>query len=807
MKKWLSVALICNLLIMGISSIGSNGDYVKAEENDNQEKVESITDLDQYENNDLIVVYKDNTMTEKKLTTQTVKIGDLSEEDTAETLTDNSVVVKLDNKEDLKEAIDTYSNNSSVAYVQPNYVYHTLTDVSITDTDYAKQWGMNNNGSFEYQEEVYSYTGTSRTGSGYTWDKTQIRAKQDIDVNAPEAWSRGVGDNQEVIVAIVDTGIKYDHTELMDSMWVNPNEYPGDGIDNDNNGYIDDIHGWNFYAASSGSSFGGVWPIWGGGSSSSTDSNGNNTYYNANSETEDAHATHCAGVVAAKADGTGVVGIAHQQNVKIMIIKALGGEDGSGTTESVVKGIEYAQNNGAAICNLSLGGDKDDATLREVIQNSDMLFCIAAGNGYDKTNYQGWDMDAASAVKEYPACYDFDNIITVANVQCDGELHYSSNYGENSVDIAAPGAAIYSTSTVNEEYEYMTGTSMAAPMVSGIAALLYSYDKNLSTDKNLSAQKVKDIILNSAKEDSSLKGKVACGGIVDAEAALESISSTMETPTALVTTTPTSSIATASPVVSGSVTPAVTSIPEKTETPVVSETPKVTQTPIVQTTPTAKPSIAPTILPVKTLAPETTVPVITIVPSSVPTETPLATETPSLGTATDTSVENAKIILKTNKKAKLIVYYLPEDATVTWKSANTAIATVTQEGVITAKAAGKTTISAILSTGTKLSCSIIVRPVTPSSVKAAQVHKKLKVRVRWGKLTGISGYEVLRATSKDGKYKVVKDVTKSGVIYYYDKNVTTKIYYYKVRAYKKLSDGSKIYSTLSSAYKVKVKKY
>lgn len=903
MKKWLSMVLICSMLVTGVST-GTSVNMVKAEENNSANAVEMITDLDEYENNDLIVVYKDKSMSEKKMTKKTVKICDSAEENAVDTLTDNSMIVKLDTREELEEAIEAYSNDASVAYVQPNYVYHKLENVTITDTDYKKQWGMNNDGTYTYDETVYVPSENSGWfwNGGYTQKKETITAKENIDINAPEVWKLGTGADREVVVAFVDTGIKYDHKELADNMWVNADEIEGDGIDNDNNGYIDDVHGWNFYAADA-AGFGKAWPGFGNGNNSS---NGNNTYYNANSQNEDSHSTHCAGIVAAQANGTGVVGIAHQQNVKLMTVKVLGGSEGSGTTESVIKGIQYAADNGANICNLSLGGEEDDQALRDVIKNnSNVLFCVAAGNG--GISNIGYDMDANGAVKEYPACYDFDNIITVANIRCNGELHYSSNYGSKSVDIAAPGAQIYSTSTVEKGYEYMTGTSMAAPMVSGVAALIYSYYDNVSI------YDVKDMILNYSRKSSSLEGKVACGGMVDAYGALMKKGTTWtEKPSIEPSVTPIitpSAAPTVSPTVTPSITPTIAPSITPTVTPSIKPTnnpygedydawldawlkelfgddyeeflgtpsavPTIIPTQTVQPTQTVKPTqtvqpaqtVKPTqaVQPIQTISPtqtaqptqtisptqtveptesavvtpiktptagpieritpsptklpiNTEIPIKTVTPiptnevskqpveTKKPIATPEGTSVPTLGTSTEDELDDTQIILKTNKKIKLVVHHISSTEKVTWKSTNKSVAAITKNGVVKAKKAGKTKIIATLSNGKKLSCTVIVQPVTPIGVKAKQVKKKLRIRIKWGKVTGITGYEVLRATSKNGRYKVIKDVTKTGTKYYIDKKVTRKTYYYKVRAYKKLSNGSKIYSNFSSVQKVKVKR-
>jgi subtilisin family serine protease len=201
---------------------------------------------------------------------------------------------------------------------------------------------------------------------------------------------------------------------------------------------------------------------------------------------------------------TGVTGlVGDTSHARIMSLKVLGGEDGEGTTADIIKAIEYAEANGASIVNLSLGGSYFDYALYQTMKNSDMLFVVAAGN-------DGTDSDQTPC---YPASFNLSNIIAVANLDCDGTLSDSSNYGASSVDIAAPGSYILSTTTDNS-YSYMTGTSMATPLVTA-AAMVYSYD----TDATLS--QVRQILLDSASEQSSLSGKVSSGGMLDVAAALE----------------------------------------------------------------------------------------------------------------------------------------------------------------------------------------------------------------------------------------------------------------------------------------------
>lgn len=536
--------------------------------------ITSITDLSKYETNDIIVVYKKGANATKQRTLSICGISDTGETaPQVSDLTDNSVVLKLDSQEALAEAVEHLSQDNRVDYIQPNYIYHALdTDITSTleslqrNSDFTKQWGLYNDGTLNYSEVDYS---SANSGGNWWWssdtdtmaanaygnyDTFTVQAQPRVDIHLPEALTICPLPKREAVVAIIDTGVKYDHSELSNYMWVNEDEIAQDGIDNDNNGYIDDIHGWNFYGDSS------SWFIPGQpGSDSSSNNQGNNTYYNSKSTTEDAHGTHGAGSIAAADNDTGIAGIAANANVKIMTVKALGGKYGYGSTESIIKGIQYAEQNGAHICNLSLGGDDDDTALRNAIEASSMLFTIAAGNG--DSNYKAVDTDS---IPTYPSCYTSDNIINIANIQCDGQLHYTSNYGASSVDIAAPGSKIYSTSTDSSGYEEMTGTSMSAPMVAGVAAMLYSYYDNISlTD-------IKNAILNSATPLSSLEGKCVTGGMLNAYDAIRCLNGTY---------TPDAPIITVTAIPTQIVTPE----PTATEVPSSSPQPTATPTPVVTT--------------------------------------------------------------------------------------------------------------------------------------------------------------------------------------------------------------------------------
>lgn len=612
MKKILSTILATSLVAstLNFTPIINQAAYA-ATQNNNPEQTKSVTDLSKYENNQVIVVYKKNANATEEKTLGIASLNATEEEHaTVDELTDNSVVLSLDSEDALEDAIQSFSSDSRVEYIQPNYIYHTLDNSdSILHTmqqnsDFTQQWALNNDGTGSYEEYDYETILTSNKKYNYDSDNyptIQITAKEDVDIDLPEAWNALSGSTKatgtrEAVVAFVDTGVMYDHVDLTDSMWTNDAELNGeDGVDDDNNGYIDDVYGWNFYGSGSYSWFGesetAARPGFNFGDWFNPDAStgGNNTYYNANSSTEDAHGTHGAGTVAAVNNTEGIVGIGANANVKIMSVKALGGSDGTGTTASVVKGIQYAVDNGATIINLSLGGDEDDESLRDIIKdNPNVLFTIAAGNG--DSNYKGIDNDSTPT---YPACYNYDNMLCVANLQCDGTLHYSSNYGATTVHLAAPGSNIYSTSTGNESdetsyslwgnsspavsgYEHMTGTSMAAPMVAGVAAMLYSkYD-------TCTIQSVREAILKSVDTDSnkyaSLQKKVSSNGVLNAYRAVEYIEKNFDS-LASPTLAPTKAANTPTPTPKTTATPTASNTPQVTDSAAPSQEPVATNTP------------------------------------------------------------------------------------------------------------------------------------------------------------------------------------------------------------------------------------
>lgn len=451
LKHILAVFMVLTITTCSIFQLDSKSITVSANTSDDTNI--QIEDVNQYDSNEIIVTYKDDIDTSKIASVLS------SSSETTETLNDQSVLLSLDNENDLANAIEELSEDDSITSIQPNYTYELL-DIP-EDKYFTKQWGLYNNGTFVDEDKTTAVSG--------------------IDINVTNAWDVFSG-GRDVIVAVIDTGVDYTHEDLKNVMWTNENEIAGDGIDNDGNGFVDDVYGWNFYS-------------------------NNSKIYNTNDNNDD-HGTHVAGIIAASRNTKGIAGVASNANVEIMSVKALGGYSKSGTTASIIKAISYAEANGASICNLSFGVTSDDTALKKAINSSNMIFVCAAGNGNSKGI--GINIDSKPM---YPASYDYDNIISVANLTCNGTLHTSSNYGKTSVDVAAPGTTISST-IVGNKYAYMTGTSMAAPMVTGVLAMIYSYYDGITP------LQAKEILLSTVNKLPELEGKVATGGLVDAYAAL-----------------------------------------------------------------------------------------------------------------------------------------------------------------------------------------------------------------------------------------------------------------------------------------------
>lgn len=315
---------------------------------------------------------------------------------------------------------------------------------------------------------------------GSTWGMNNT-ASQLNDIDAPQAWDIYTGD-PNYRVSVIDTGIDFNHPDLQGNIWVNPGEIANDGIDNDGNGYIDDVSGWDF-------------------------ANGDN-----NPQDGNGHGTHVSGTIAAKGNnGIGVAGVAW--NAKIVPLKFLS-DTGSGTTANAIKAIDYCTSNGIKLSNNSWGGGLFDSLLQQAIVNAgavDHLFIAAAGNS-------AVNIDVSLS---YPASYNLSNMVNVASTANSGILSSFSNYGVATVQVAAPGSNIFSTWPVAltvlgqpNGYNSISGTSMATPHVTGLAALLRGKMPSWT------ATQVRSAILGSTKPLTALAGKVGREGIISAFNAL-----------------------------------------------------------------------------------------------------------------------------------------------------------------------------------------------------------------------------------------------------------------------------------------------
>ncbi len=431
----------------------------------------------------------------------------------------NWVQVTLPESVSIMSHFHLLKQNPSVEYVQPNYKIKLYDNPSLAQKPMRPEncpepipeefcdilfppddgsGGGGGGGSSGDNPAIPDIVTNPDTGSDPLIDKQWGM----IDIGTQEIWDKGPIDN-DIVVAVIDTGVDYTHEDLVGNLWRNPGETGTDengkdkatnGIDDDGNGFVDDVIGWDFVSNDNkpydlkGGAFGG----------------------------NPGHGTHCAGNVGARGgNGIGISGVA--QNVQIMTLRFLS-EKGSGTTAGAVKSIKYAVDNGAHITSNSwgsVGENPNDAegnrALREIItysQEKNTLFIAAAGNGKQGRGYNN-DTDSQPA---YPASYDMENIISVAAIDSSDRLGSFSNWGRKTVDIGAPGVKVFST-TVGNGYSDSVGgfgtwdgTSMAAPHVSGAAALYWAMNPNKSW------REVKDAILNSAKPISALRGKATSEG-------------------------------------------------------------------------------------------------------------------------------------------------------------------------------------------------------------------------------------------------------------------------------------------------------
>jgi subtilisin family serine protease len=319
---------------------------------------------------------------------------------------------------------------------------------------------------------------------------------------AAEAWAAGYTGSQSVVVGVIDEGIQVTHPDLAANIWVNPGEVSGDGIDNDKNGKIDDINGWDFFSKDA------------------------TVFDGAANPKVDAHGTHVSGTIGAVGNnGIGVAGV--NWNVKIVSAKFLGPAGGS--TSDAILAIDYLVNLKKAGVNLvainnSWGGGGFSQSLADAINRAGdqgIFFVAAAGNGNSAGIGQNNDVTAS-----YPSNYDctktaqntvrsWDCVVAVAAITSSGSRSTFSNYGLTKVDIGAPGSAIVST-VPNSSYASYSGTSMATPHVTGAIALCASVNPTITPEQ------IRSALLSSAAATTSLSGLTATGGRLDVSALVAS---------------------------------------------------------------------------------------------------------------------------------------------------------------------------------------------------------------------------------------------------------------------------------------------
>ena len=505
----------------------------------------------------------------------------------------------------LESAMASYQANPDVLYVEPDYkISLSPVEESTASADmqsvqassttypndplYPNQWGLHNT-------EQNPFYGTGNA-----------------DISAPLAWGATTG-SSGVTVAVIDTGVDYTHPDLAANMWTNTKEIAGNGIDDDGNGYIDDVKGWNFVSNNN----------------DPMDDNG--------------HGTHCAGTIAAVGNnGIGIAGVTW--NCKIMPLKFLNSQ-GNGYISDAISAILYTNKMGVPIISNSWGG-LESQSLKDAIDASPAVVICAAGN------------TAANADNNpvYPAAYTNSNIISVTATDYHDKLASFSNYGVTSVDLAAPGVSIYSTAP-SGGYKYLNGTSMATPYVSGVAALLKSQNPSMTVAQ------IKSRILSSCDILPSLSGKVATSGRLNAAKALGiSAPTPTPSPTPIITQTPTQ-VPTAypTPTVTRTLTQAPTAYPTPTVTRTLTQAPTPYPTPTVTRTltqaPTAYPT--PTVTRTSTQAPTPAYPTPTVTRTLTQVPTPYPTQ--QSGNPCGIYKKDTRTGALRQGQATVYGYYIPDD--------------------------------------------------------------------------------------------------------------------------------------------------
>ncbi|ETR72670.1 MAG: hypothetical protein OMM_01537 [Candidatus Magnetoglobus multicellularis str. Araruama] len=370
----------------------------------------------------------------------------------------------------VKEKVLRYYNHPACLFIEPNYI-RSINEIP-NDPGFSNMWGLHSTG--KKLTAYYNYP-----------------TLPDGDIDIPEAWDyTNQIDASEVVIAVIDTGIDYEHEDLQDILWDNPgetgldesgNDKANNNIDDDNNGYIDDVHGWNW-------SFSGE---------------------KKNPFDDQGHGTRVSGIIGANRNNQkGISGIC--PNVKIMPLKVF--DQNGGMDLYIYEALKYVTmmrseyGINVRIVNMSYGG-YDFAELEylalERLKEAGILLVASAGNEANNTDIH----------PHYPSCYDLDNILSVAGADNNNELFIASNYGKESIDLGAPATYIYTTIKGNR-YFFYSGTSYAAPHVAGVAALLWQVHPDWTY------QQVKQRILESVDPLYDFKDRAVSQGKINANNAV-----------------------------------------------------------------------------------------------------------------------------------------------------------------------------------------------------------------------------------------------------------------------------------------------
>ncbi len=390
-------------------------------------------------------------------------------------------VVKITTNETVREASSRLSRDTRIEYAEPNWRIGLLAVPN--DTLFPDQWGLHNTGQVVLDEKSIPFIGI-----------------EDADIDAVEAWDMAKNYLDEIIVAIVDTGVAYDHVDLAANMWTNQAEIQGQpDVDDDGNGKVDDLYGWNF-------------------------AEDNNDAYDLRT-----HGTHLAGILGAVGnDSDGVIGVAWNAKVKIMSLRIMRDtQPSSAFVSDAVEAFGYAVDNGAKIINCSwwTQGRKSQALQDAVAsaENHGVVIVSAAGNF-------SLDIDE-DTFNAYPAEYENDNVFSVAATDNQDRAARFTNWGLGSVDVAAPGVAIMST--LNSRYDpdkriygAMSGTSMASPLVAGAIAVMLQHKPDLVMEQGPGSydfSPLREALFASVDPIPDLEGKIVTAGRINLHRALRYI--------------------------------------------------------------------------------------------------------------------------------------------------------------------------------------------------------------------------------------------------------------------------------------------